>query len=1114
MTDRSDLVRAIHAAKTGRDISRAVAALDAHDRAAVRTAAADRELDLGHRMAASRLDPVPVHELHTAATDWLADFQEPQGDGNFRTAMIAEASTWYSRLDPAVREDGQELTEQARGRARSLASAYGSQARAAEREFLQTVGYLQSQAASGLPQIDQTIDPNNQPSATPYPAEVFPTFGEEQDQFNGVETNNHGSGAASTGAPMLQQLQQQQNSGSGFGSGPEKPDEHGTAFDTSNSYAEVPLGTPGQIPTAAPGQGPTQPSSAPTPMEGQPQDEGADRRQAVAAVQGYSFPDAFGYRWVMTSEVMHPFHEKCAAAHWPEEGCGDRSHTASVAIGYQMDLDKARLLAGAERLGVQEGLRAFHGSKTLADLVVAHNRFTSAWGESDRSDADSAVLHGFMAVVRPVMAEMLPNHAYRGDEELMRRHAAGGLAAGGVTEQERADATHHLPGTDKFPIDSAADVRNALHDVGRTNEPHAKVMHYLHDMENEYHVGGLQRIAASGGCANCQHGDHEGCRTGQCDCAKAGHKAHQGSRLDFRGGAAGPRQGASSLTQVQQITDPDNQPTPQDDSLPEGVAFPLNEEYSAQWVTGPGGAAPKGATPQAEAGGMKGLPQSAAQMFGHMDAVEGKEPHHKDHYPYTSRAHGSYLRGWNNTNAVMTAYNGTDPINREAYSGLTGRPDLHAHWRDAYDTAVRNYSTNQGHSNEASLRTAADSGSGVSSSTDRCADCGHERSQTSGGCVQHCPGCACDPSAPPRKHVPLRPRQADAWSQPRQTTDDFAPPFSQPATNAPMTQNQGDYEAGAAAAKADKASGQRPAFADNSSAVSPYVKGYAETWGASSEPQGAQDVPYSMGGDSGQAMNAQEAQRGFQASPLSEISAAFVPAELRGNPDFSKAYRYAQIWGPGTPLVKRGSAAFEAGLYAGVTDRPQIQQVFLAEHALHAKDHPDLAQRIALHRSFSVKTAGKTRGLRTEGAYLVRKAGTTTDLITDGPGTSPDPMGATPLNGPGTPPPMGGLSEPAAPGGAPPYQGAPPLSGGPVVPDDVMGHSQQEPQPDGPFTSTFSGDHPENTTLAPVAPNSADEPGYSNKDAYQGGRGPDRVAMKEAFRRRVQAGLAQMREAQ
>ena len=274
MTNRSDLVQAIHAARgDGRALAQAVAALDAHDTAARGRAAADREVDLGAAIVGERMYATAAHELHTAATDWIADFELPPDD-SYRTAMIAEASTWYGRLDPAVRADAGELAEQARGRAATLASAYPMQAIAARQEFLRMVGYLhQTQAASGLPQIDQTVDPNNAPSATPYPTDVFPTFGEEQDPFNGVEGDNHDSQADSARAPMLQQVNQQNSSGSGFGSGPERPDMHDTRFDTANSYAEVPLGPAGQIPTS-PQATDRQVGSAPNPVAGQPRTPG------------------------------------------------------------------------------------------------------------------------------------------------------------------------------------------------------------------------------------------------------------------------------------------------------------------------------------------------------------------------------------------------------------------------------------------------------------------------------------------------------------------------------------------------------------------------------------------------------------------------------------------------------------------------------------------------------------------------------------------------------------------------------------------------------------------------------------------------------------------------
>lgn len=506
--DRNQLLRMIREAATGQEQAGAVAALDAFDRRTARRIDESRELDLGARVATSRLTPVPIHERHTAATDWLADVETGSALES-RTAMIVEASTWYSGLDREVRADAEEFGEQARGRARTVASAHGANSHLAEREFLRAVGYMRStDAASGLPQIDQTVDPNNAPSPTPYPTEVFPTFGEEQDPFNGVETNNHQSGAASAGAPLIQQVEQMNNSGSGYGTGPEKPDEHSTGFDPSGGYAEVPLGPPGQIPTA-PAATDSQMGSAPTPLMGQPQDEGADQRR-TAAVAGYSMPDPYGYRWATAPDVTHPFHERCGSAHWPDESCEDRSHTASVAVGYLMDIDAARRAAQCEAVGVREGLRAISASQGLPDLGRAHNRFTAAWGDSDRTMDDTAVLHGFMAVVRPVLADLgheasITCTACKGGDcsrcdgrncgcvkHGMRTTAAGGLAAGGVSESERQHATHHLPGPgDKFPVSSAADVENAKHDVGRTSEPHAKVERYINDMAREYHVAPL-----------------------------------------------------------------------------------------------------------------------------------------------------------------------------------------------------------------------------------------------------------------------------------------------------------------------------------------------------------------------------------------------------------------------------------------------------------------------------------------------------------------------------------------------------------------------------------------------------------------------------------------------
>lgn len=469
MTDRSDLVRAIHVAGSGTALAQAVAALDDFDKQRRAALEHDRETDLGAQLVARRLDPVPLHEHHTAATDWLSEYQEPAAD--FRTAMIAEASTWYRGLDPAVRADAGELAEQARGRARTLASAYASRAPQAAGEFLQVVGYLHArEGASGLPQIDQTIDPNNQQAPTPYPVEVFPTFGAEQDPYNGTESNNHQSGASSQGAPLLQQVQQQNGSGSGYGTGPEKPDSHTTQMDQSGSYAEVPLGTPGQIPTVPAPTDSMMESSHPNPVAGTDQDAGADRRQALGHVEGWSMPDAFGYRWATGPEVTSPFHERCASFHWAEEACGTSLHTASVAIGYTTDLDVMRRVASCEETGARAGLNAFRASRSLAELTAVHNRVAAGWGASDRTMEDTAVLHGFMAVVRPAMADLA-------------------VEARDFSKKEREKAAQQgdaLP-DGKLPIKSKQDLKNAEKLKGKVKgDSKAKVDAYMREKEKEF----------------------------------------------------------------------------------------------------------------------------------------------------------------------------------------------------------------------------------------------------------------------------------------------------------------------------------------------------------------------------------------------------------------------------------------------------------------------------------------------------------------------------------------------------------------------------------------------------------------------------------------------------
>ena len=552
--------------------------------------------------------------------------------------------------------------------------------------------------------------------------------------------------------------------------------------------------------------------------------------------------------------------------------------------------------------------------------------------------------------------------------------------------------------------------------------------------------------------------------------------------------------------------------------------FPLDPAFSQHWETGPQGAQPS-ATPPVTAAVQMALPTDVAREFGHLDALAGKDPRHQSQFPFSRQAHGHYLKSYNKTRGSNDARSGRKPMSKNEYASKTGRPDLHSHyWNNYWD--AKGQADNE---MDGMLKAAAKSAS-------RCS-CG--RKMASGGCraCGKSTGCECLP----KKSASLQ-RQADFMTRPHQSTDDVNPPFNSAATTpSPESQNMSpqapEASAGFRAGQEDARAGRRPTFADNSSGVSPYVQGYAQGF-ASVQPERAPDsgghpgaappspdVPRSMGGDSGQAQNSAEAERAFMTSKASlapreaslRISAAFASGDITADPEFRKGYAYAARWKPGQRLVSQGSAALEAGVYAGITDRPSVQRDWVAEHVKLAARHPVLASRLERHQTFTAKLTQNGMGVQSNGFYPAKTAvaggnktaAVTTDLITDGPGSSPDPMGSTPINGPGTPPPMGGLSDPAAPGGAPPYQGAFPPASPPVVPDDVMGKPQEPPQPSGPFTQTFSGTHPENADLAPASPNAAAGAGYSNPKAYDGDpRGGDKVARLAVFRANVQAGLS------
>lgn len=231
-SQRSDLLAKIAGATTLSEQAALVSELDALDAADRAAHTAARELDLAGAVVTQTLTPVRTHEMHTAATDWIADF-EPEVESSAHQASIAKAALWFGRTSPEVRADAEEFGAQAEGFMRREASAYGEQFEDVYQAGLAYLGFLwRREAASGLDQIQQTIDPNNAPKATPLDPTVFDNFAGPVHPINegvvGTESSDN--------APLLNLIEQE---GGGQGA-PEKPGGHSTGDDFSNSYSEVP----------------------------------------------------------------------------------------------------------------------------------------------------------------------------------------------------------------------------------------------------------------------------------------------------------------------------------------------------------------------------------------------------------------------------------------------------------------------------------------------------------------------------------------------------------------------------------------------------------------------------------------------------------------------------------------------------------------------------------------------------------------------------------------------------------------------------------------------------------------------------------------------------------
>lgn len=232
---RDALVQNISKAATLGDQVAAVRALHEFDANRVQAAAVDREIDLANTTVTATLSPGRVHEMHTASTDWLMDVESTSSE-QARQASIAEAALWFGRTSSYVKADPEEFGIQAEGFMRREASKHGEHAPDVYQTGLDYIGFLwRREAASGLDQIQQTVNPHEDPKATPLPPQVFDNFAPDVHPINGPVVGTE----TSERAPLLQEVLSE---GSGSGS-PEVPGGHSTT-NAPGAYSEVPAGGP------------------------------------------------------------------------------------------------------------------------------------------------------------------------------------------------------------------------------------------------------------------------------------------------------------------------------------------------------------------------------------------------------------------------------------------------------------------------------------------------------------------------------------------------------------------------------------------------------------------------------------------------------------------------------------------------------------------------------------------------------------------------------------------------------------------------------------------------------------------------------------------------------
>jgi hypothetical protein len=230
VNQQAEIVAKIQKAASFQEQAALVAQLDALQRNNREATAAARSIDMADTVIRQTLQPVAVHERSTLATDWMAELSTTASDASQKVTV--EASMWYNRVSPEVKANSEEFAEQARGMARRTASAYGEQANALAQEFFQYVSFLRSkEAASGLPQVQQTVDAFENKAPTALPTDVFDNFAPPVAPINEGATGTE----SSERAPLIDAAMAEAGAPAGV-------ETHHDTEPQPYTYAEVPPG--------------------------------------------------------------------------------------------------------------------------------------------------------------------------------------------------------------------------------------------------------------------------------------------------------------------------------------------------------------------------------------------------------------------------------------------------------------------------------------------------------------------------------------------------------------------------------------------------------------------------------------------------------------------------------------------------------------------------------------------------------------------------------------------------------------------------------------------------------------------------------------------------------